>query len=268
MNTGPTFLIIGAARCGTSWITKNLRLHPNIFMPNEKEIHFFDRGYEKGLNYYESIFEGYNQKARGEATPAYLYFPSIPQRIHHHYPNIKLIVSLRNPTDRAYSHFWNLKAKAKPGDPNYSISFERKLQATPRLIEEGFYYDMLKRYFDIFPSENILIVFYEEILSDPIGMLNRICRFLDVEDNFYPPIIEQKVNAASNKLGKSNLVSRIYAAMMKFGLYKSAALVEKLNRKPIPRMKSKTRQRLTENVFHPQIELLEKLINVDLDHWK
>ena len=268
MNNEPTFLIIGAARCGTSWITKNLQLHPNIFMPNEKEIHFFDKDYEKGLNYYESIFEGHSQKALGEATPAYLFFPDIPRRIYQHYPKIKLIVSLRNPPDRAYSHFWNLKAKAKPGDPNYSISFEKKLQATPRLIEEGFYYDMLKRYFDVFPSENILVVFYEEILSDPVGMINRICRFLDVEDDFCPPIIGQKVNAASNKLGKSKFVSRVYAAMIKCGLYKSAALVEEFNKRPIPTMKSKTRKRLTQDVFRPQIELLENLINVDLHHWK
>jgi hypothetical protein len=219
-------------------------------------------------NYYESLFEGHSQKALGEATPAYLFFPNIPQRIHQHYPNVKLIVSLRDPTDRAYSHFWNLKAKAKPGESNYSISFEEKLQATPRLVEEGFYYDMLKRYFDVFPSENILVVFYEEILSDPAGMLNRICRFLDIEDDLYPPIIGQKVNAASNKLGKSKFVSRVYAAMIKFGLYRSAALVERLNKKPVPSMKSKTRQRLTDDVFRSQIELLENLIDVNLQHWK
>ncbi|MBA4318316.1 MAG: heparan sulfate glucosamine 3-O-sulfotransferase, partial [Flavobacterium sp.] len=138
----PNFLIIGAARCATTWISENLSQHPDIFIPPLKELHFFDTHYEKGIAYYESYFDNRSEKAVGEATPAYLYFPNISSLIQQHLPNVKLIASIRNPVDRAFSHYLYLKAKAKIGDIDSDmISFEDKLKVTNRLIEEGFYYD-------------------------------------------------------------------------------------------------------------------------------
>lgn len=77
----PNFLIIGAPRSGTTWIQENIKHHPEIFMPEQKEIHFFDRNYAMGIEYYEKYFSAYDgQKAIGEATPDYLHLPDIHQR--------------------------------------------------------------------------------------------------------------------------------------------------------------------------------------------
>ena len=91
-------------------------------------------------------------KAIGEATPAYLYMPQVPHLIKSRLPDVKMIVSLRNPIDRAYSHYWNLYAAAPEGDVNKRLSFEEKLEFTPRLIEEGFYDRKLSNYYTLFPK--------------------------------------------------------------------------------------------------------------------
>lgn len=104
----PNFLIVGAARAGTTSLYYYLKQHPDVFMSPKKEIDFFDvdKNFEKGLDWYERYFEGYTgQKAIGEASPLYMYLEKVPKRIAKVIPDVKLIFILRNPVDRAYSHY-------------------------------------------------------------------------------------------------------------------------------------------------------------------
>lgn len=105
------FLIIGAQKCGTSSLFYYLLQHPELALPEKKEIHFFDAKHQNGIGWYEDHFSHKKKadKQTGEATPYYLFHPLVPQRIAIHYPQIKLIVLLRSPIDRAYSHFWMIK---------------------------------------------------------------------------------------------------------------------------------------------------------------
>ena len=175
----PNFMIIGAPRSGTTWIEKNLREHPEVFLAKDKELHFFDQQYEKGIEYYESFFSGaHGKKAVGEATPDYLHGAysrnDIPTLIHKHVPDVKLIASLRNPTERAYSRFWNSKAFY---DRNINMSFEDKLEDRPEFIAEGMYCDQLERFYDLFPRENILILLFDDLKADPAQFMRRIYEF-------------------------------------------------------------------------------------------
>ncbi|MBA3731354.1 MAG: sulfotransferase domain-containing protein, partial [Gammaproteobacteria bacterium] len=105
----PNFLIIGASRCGTTWMANNIKSHPDVFMPPKKELHFFDASFDKGWDYYASFFPDKKcarYRAIGEATPAYLYMPQVARLIKSRLPDVKMIVSLRNPIDRAYSQYW------------------------------------------------------------------------------------------------------------------------------------------------------------------
>jgi len=111
----PTFLFIGAEKAGTTWFYARLKEHPDIFVPETKELHFFnkynsnlekmDRFEKLGLNYYQRFFQRYaGEKAIGEVCPMYLCDPCAPVRIRQTLPQVKLIACLRNPADRAYSH--------------------------------------------------------------------------------------------------------------------------------------------------------------------
>ena len=106
----PNFIIAGAEKSGTSSLLFYMSEHEDIFTPAKKEIHFFDDGdnFNEGIDWYKQWFTGWSgEKAIGECTPIYMYFPECAQRIHDVYPEMKLIFILRNPVDRAYSNYWH-----------------------------------------------------------------------------------------------------------------------------------------------------------------
>lgn len=101
------FLIVGAMRCGTTFLAHCLGAHPDIYIPRAKEIHYFDVHFEKGPEWYKRKFSGAKKEhAVGEATQSYMYLDYVPPRIASLLPDARLIAILRNPVDRAYSHYW------------------------------------------------------------------------------------------------------------------------------------------------------------------
>ena len=100
------FLVIANKRCGTSWLNYNLAAHPDIFMTQKKGVHFFDREFDKGLEHYAAAFaESTEEKCSGETEHAYFWNDEVPGRIHATLGNIPMILSLRQPVERAYSYF-------------------------------------------------------------------------------------------------------------------------------------------------------------------
>lgn len=263
----PNFLIIGAPRAGTTWIAKNIREHPDIYIPQIKEIHFFDRHYGKGINFYESYFpQSAKKKAIGEATPDYLYEKGVPALIHKHLPNVKLVLSLRNPVDRVYSRYWNAKAKYKQ---NKNLSFEEKIRLKPLFLEEGFYYDHLLRFFAYFPKEQFLILLFDDLKKDPNGFLQKIFNFLDVDASFTPSLTDLKVNAASTKgpLAKSKVLWYLHRAFIRLNIIQPAKFIEKINDNPLPVMDRKTKEWLVNDIYKEKNIKLANLLRIDLSDW-
>jgi hypothetical protein len=263
----PNFLIIGAPRAGTTWAAKNLMLHPQIYLPKEKELHFFDQKYDKGIEHYKTNFMDVKGKiAVGEATPDYMYRKEIPALIHQHLPDVKLIAILRNPVDRLYSRYWNSKAKYSA---NKNLSFEEKIDQKPLFIEEGFYYEHLIRYQNFFPKDRFLILFFEDLKSDPYGFLKKIYNFINVDENFVSPIVEYQINTAKSKkyLAKSQLLWNVQRAMRRFKAYKLATVVENINKNEYPEMNKKTRKWLVEEIYKEHNRKLGELVGRDLSHW-
>lgn len=266
----PNFIVIGAPRCGTTAIHANLQAHPEVFVPKCKETHFFDRHYDQGIARYEAHFADWNgEPAVGELTPGYLhgvYSPyDIPRLIHTHLPDVRLIASLRNPVERVYSEFWYTKGK----DPNNArLSFEEKLERKPEFIREGFYYDQLRRYYDLFPAENILVLLYDDLLRDPRAFMQRVYAFIGVRADFESGFEQVHVNAAAGKrrLTKSRLLwlaTRLAQRMRKHAL---ADRLRRANAPEIPPMSPDTRQHLVQ-VYREQNLRLQELIGRDLGHW-
>lgn len=266
----PNFLIIGAPRAGTTWLAKIFYNHPDIYIPFEKELHFFDKHYEKGLAYYESFFEGRKEEtAVGEATPDYLsgiYSKyDVPSLIKQHLPNVKLIVSLRNPVERVYSRYLNARAKYPQ---NANLTFEEKLRQKPEFIEEGFYYDQLLRYYKLFPSEQILVILFDEITDNPKEVLCKIYRFLDVNPNFECGLENVKVNTSAGKvyLGRSRMLWYFYKVLFHLKFYHTADLVLKANSTEQPQINPATKKMLVEAYREKNLQL-QDLIGRDLDRW-
>ena len=266
----PNFIIIGAARCGTTYISSNLKTHPNIFLAPKKELHFFDRDYDQGLEYYEKYFpenESNQFSAVGEATPAYLYFEEVPKRIFHALPNCKLIASLRNPIDAAYSMYW----KAFSVDERTrAITFEEKLKRDQRLINGGLYFEQLSRYTTLFPRENLHVIIYEELTANPEEHFKQLFKFLNVDQEFTPPFLRTKVNSSAMKNSEHRFLyhaHRILFKKLNLPFPTLANLVENNFSAKIPPMSQETRSFLYKH-FKEDMMRLEEFLDKDLDSWK
>lgn len=189
------FLIAGTQKGGTTALDLYLRAHPELCMASRKEVHFFDRdelfnGDTVDYSVYHSCFSPTAaQRWLGEATPIYLYWHSAPRRIWEYNPRMKIIVILRNPIERAYSH-WNMER----GRARDSLSFweaiqrerDRCREALPgqhrvySYVDRGFYTEQLRRLWCYFPSEQTLILRHEALRETPQLVLDQICDFLGV----------------------------------------------------------------------------------------
>lgn len=206
----PTFLVLGAQRCGTTSLFRLLEQHPQIDAPARKELHFFDNRYHKGLSWYQKQFPepSGSEVISGEATPYYLFHPLVPARVKAHYPAIKLVVMLRNPADRAYSHYkWAVSKENESLSFSDALDAEEGRLATARLSlltgqpsfshqkhtyrSRGRYLEQLQRWFELFPREQFLIVRSEDLFADPQPVLDQVWDFLELAP-FTPPALERQ----------------------------------------------------------------------------
>ena len=191
-NNLPDFLIIGAQKCGTTWLWNEIRQHPNIFMPEGKELHYFSNDGstnfqdDGSLDWYKKFFVNSGEaNLLGESTPSYIYRPESAQNIFSVIPDVKLIVTLRQPAERAYSQ-WCMQRKRKVVPLEYSFveAFYSNERKQVGMRERGFYYSQLLRYFEFFERDKISIFLYDELKNDYRSYLKKIYSFLNVNDEF------------------------------------------------------------------------------------
>lgn len=195
MSPLPDFLGLGAERAGTSWIYACLQEHPELCMP-EKELHFFSRDpyWNRGLEAYADNFASCRtDRMIGEYSTSYLSSPDAPERIHECLPDVRLIVSLRDPIDRAYSSYRNDRAA---GDLPRGTSFGEAVATYDKYRRGGRYATHLNRYREHFDSEDLLVLRYERLAEDPEEFLKTIFRFLKVDDSFVPSMVYERINAS------------------------------------------------------------------------
>lgn len=224
----PDFLIIGVQKCGTSSLYVNTVQHPYIVPAHRKEIHFFseDPNFLRGIGWYRDHFPSifyrcYAKKVlgrniiTGESTPRYLFTPFAAERIYTIMPKVKLIVILRNPVDRAYSHYHHTVRKGVE-----TLPFEKAIKkaedeverlyasgfALPRLrydyLSRGIYVDQLKVWMDIFPKEQFLILKSEDYFASTSAILKRVFEFLNLSSS------KMKVNTNGDVVGYGSLRSK------------------------------------------------------------
>ena len=205
------FIGIGTERAATTWLSQCLREHPEICFSKNKELYFFNKldrhflkipshRYERGIEWYSSQFNYRQDKLiTGEFSPTYMYCPEAAERIKKHFPNVKLIVCLRNPVQRAFSQYLHNLAQGLIGK---NLSFEEAMIKHDSYIKKGFYFRYLKKYLKIFHGENIKIIFLEDIVKDPRKQLRGVYKFLGVKNvDFQPPSLNEKINVAARLFG-------------------------------------------------------------------
>ena len=191
----PDFLVIGAQRAGTSLLHQILLAQPDVYVPvQRKEVHYFDRYFARGPEWYQSYFPAADAvdryRAIGEITPDYLATAEVPARIRALLPACRLIAILRNPVDRAYS--WYQYARRTRDERR---DFETFLREEPAALDWGRYHRHLQRYLALFPREALLVLVYEELVRDPATELGRLARFLGIGTiQADPDLLGQRIN--------------------------------------------------------------------------
>jgi len=298
----PNFLVLGAAKAGTTSLCHYLAHHPDVFVPEVKEPIFFDAEYERGLDYYwKKYFSGWSgQSAVGEGRVFNLYLPFVPRRIREGIPDAKLIAVLRNPVERAYSHWWHRFSYRDESLPFHEairanlariadgILFEgeagarlwreglvhpRAMATTYRVyLDAGLYAQQIRRYLDLFPSRQLKVMFYEDLVSDPRSFVRDVWNFLELSNG--PELTDtEPLNAArTTRRGVlESLAGKIFRGRDLIGLapgplqgpmrwlFREKSMVR-------PLLDPGVRQTLIEYYREPNGEL-ERLVGRDLSSW-
>jgi sulfotransferase family protein len=205
----PNFLIVGAMKSGTSSLASWIGAHPQAFIAAGKEIHFFDvdQNWELGLEWYRENFDGTDGAlAVGEGTPRYMFLRRSVERMAAAVPEAKLIVCLRDPVERAFSHY--LHAYYRVGDERRSFAnavadelaesaaFEPE-EVAGGYVQRGYYARQLERLTAHFPRDRVHVVLFDDIRHDPRRVFADTCRFLGLADDFQPRNVGSRANGAA-----------------------------------------------------------------------
>ena len=226
----PDFLIIGFHKTATTSLYDYLIQHPNIGSATHKEIHFFDTYFWRGMGWYKTHFPTKMEKNKiekisnqkfitGEATPNYVFYPNAHNRVKQSLPHSKFIVILRNPIDRAYSHY-NYQKKLNRGalenttfeeiiddelkkmnfdgfEEEFQRNFHLKNDRIP-YVHLGIYVKFLKKWLEIFPKEQFHFVITEELQQDPNSIINKVFNFLDLKNYNIPDLQKRNTTKYSD----------------------------------------------------------------------
>ncbi|MCB8943686.1 MAG: sulfotransferase domain-containing protein [Ardenticatenaceae bacterium] len=225
----PNFLIIGAQKSGTTWLAEQLGQHPDVFMATG-EVHFFDKDYHyhKGVQWYEQHFVAANkQKAVGEKTPDYLWangqgveghLADVHCHIHDLLPDVKLIVVLRNPVNRAISAVNHIirsgRVSPRCGIDDLLMGQYKHLVAGHGVLEYGRYHEQLQAYLKLFGREQLLVLIFEEdVTANPSKGLQKVCRFLGIDPDF--PFVSQAEKKNANTHSRVRLYLNYYLPVLR-----------------------------------------------------
>jgi len=276
----PTYVGIGAQKCASTWLHRILAEHPEVAVPEIKEIDFFSYRYDHGYQWYERCFSaGGSARARGEISPSYFSDPLVPGRVASYLPEAKILLSLRDPVVRALSnHRHEIRIGHLTG-PDFS--FEAGLRNNPMYVEQGLYATHLRNWLRHFPSTSVLVVLMEDIEAAPTAVCANVYRFLGVDDRYVPAGLTNRYNASfairwsplqaakDAVYGATRLpgLRRLWDAAAASGL---RTLYRGINNMPsstvIPPPAAQTLLELRER-FAPEVRELEGMIGRSLTTW-
>jgi hypothetical protein len=301
----PNFVIIGGGKSGTTSLDYYLNQHPDIFMSPRKEPNFF--GYELADEYdflddpsellyyrlsvtdqenYLNLFKNATPKQSvGEVSVTYLYHEKACQQIHHHIPKAKIVVILRQPTERLYSRFLHLARIDQLPSENFSDCLDKRNElwwTRNDLVKEGFFYKHLSKFYKMFDAENIKVFLFEDLKSDPRKLMRELYDYIGVDSSFEPDM-SIKLNTSGfikNRLfnsvfGEAKGLIKTARALLPKSIYaklktnhKVLKIKNKIREKNLhkPKLDFELKKEVNE-IYADDIKKLALLINRDLSHW-
>lgn len=306
----PNFLLVGAVKSGSTSLYFWLKQHPEIFMspvkepcyflPNHSyylrlkqhpEIFYFlpGRGYDNWGDYVNLFSNAVDKKAIGEASVDYLYCPESPQRILDELGRVRILISLRNPVDRAYSlYLMMVREGYELMDTFENALTVEELRFNSKEFQEkctfyfpdylyfrsGLYYQQVKRYIDTFGKDRVMIILFDDMVSNPIHTYKHICRFLQVDDSFTPDLGHYHKAAYPHSLRLQRFLRNKFLRdpfshhllSVNFRERIRDALITLNAARDAPPMSKSTREMLISK-YKSDICCLSELICKDLTHW-
>ncbi len=303
-NAWPDFLVIGAGKSGTTSLDNYLRQHPQVFMPPIKEPNFY--GFElysekdflsdpEELEYFKcsitdkseylNLFKGVEKSfMKGEVSNTYMYHDNACFQIKKYIPHVKLIAILRQPAERLYSRFLHLVRESRMPTNSFSDCLQEGNIWWKRndLVQEGFYFKHLSKFYDHFPKSQLKVILYEDFRKDPHKQLSEVYSYLGLANDFQPDmsVSFNKSGFIKNKFydnifGQTGLVTKTAQAIIPSKMYLQLKHSQMLHR-----ILNNVRQRnlhrphldegLKDNVtslYTEDIQSLSALIGKDLKHW-
>ena len=299
----PNFFLLGAAKSGTTALYFWLETRPEVHLSSPKEPYFFEDEYDRGLDFYWQTYfaRGYaGQPLVGDCRAAHLYLPYVPSRIHATVPDARLVAILRNPVERAFSHWWMqrcngreklgfdaaLRANRQAIEAGDSFEGERAEElwrarlmtsrdhrgirpVTARnLIEPGHYAQQLERYLEYFPRERLCVLLHDDLRAEPVPTLQRLAAFLGLD----PAQVESPPRSVNEAL--TNVSLPLYRISRRLQLERVvprrvlAALRTWISRfGSRPQMSDEARAWLRQH-YAPHNRRLEALLDRDLGAWE
>ncbi|MBI21957.1 MAG: hypothetical protein CL780_06900 [Chloroflexi bacterium] len=290
----PDFIFVGATRSAGMYITKVLASHPEIFVGKgasravKNNLHFFNENLE---DKYFRQFSNHGDKIVGEGKRGYYLYMELPsgesaaEKIYQVNPETKIIISLRNPIERAFSHYSKLSKQGVWKSPrglinDYDLIMNmeptRGYHSMSRIITDSLYYKGIKEYMDLFSNSQVKIIFHYNSEwfdnwdnASPQGVFEDLYSFLGVDQDFVSPILKSRINTSSmttglkNKEGVSTLFSRL---ALKLGFYRTSNFFNSYISES-PKIDKDTYSFLLD-LFMDDILNLESFLDVDLASWK
>lgn len=277
----PDFIGIGAQKCASTWLHRVLAEHPEVAVSEVKELDFFSYHFDCGYQWYEAQFpEAGGARLIGEFSPSYFHDAAAPERVHAYAPDVKLLLTLRDPVERALSNHRHEVRVGHLRGPD--LSLETGLANNPMYVEQGRYASHLQRWLEWFPREQIFVALMDDIRNDPRVVAAQVFQFLGVDPAFVPDGLTTQYNRsfATRSRALTRVKDGVYAlsqqpplrwtwrAARSLGLQRLYRQVNVVNSEQvIPEPEAATLEALRAG-FADDVARLEELLGRNLDHWK
>lgn len=303
--TMPNFFILGAARCATTSLHYYLEQHPDIAMSATKEPNHFAFDHQSDpptplidpastilvksvpdRATYERLFaDAGDASAVGEASPLYLYTRETPDQIRHQVPDARLIAVVRDPVDRAYSHWLHIKRdRPEVAVEGFRVACGAEMAAGPHytpyasgthVLRMGLYADQLQRYLTSFGRESLLVLRYETVIGDPLGALHQICDHLGVDRHDFDTGVQYNPSGVTKGAVRTAISNAVRAAQPRVKALLPGGVASRLGRlraahdRPdaAPTLPADLREELA-GWFEPSVARLRDLDLVDVSGWE
>ncbi len=271
----PDFLFIGPDKTGSSWLYEILRQHPDCHVPEIKDIYFFDRYYDRGLDWYLRQFHDAPEAARavGELSHDYLFSPEAARRIHDDLPGVRLLTCLRHPVERTFSHYLYLVRSGLTREP-----FGKALDAFPELIRNSRYATHLEPWRALFDETRLKVLLFDDLVADSRAFAHEVFDHLGVpfiEELRYGQAVLPASRPRSHALARlaktgANLARDLglenWVGVLKRGTL-ARVLYRAYERDEKPLLDPDARARLA-RLFAPEVDRIEDWLRRDLSRWR